>query len=82
MRGDDMENENGHLTVTPLLRSCQGCYLMHKERGCQVATWCASLCRDEEGQTWVSSRPLLGNGDGQAVKVLRSELSKPPKVLQ
>jgi hypothetical protein len=73
------EDTDGHIEVVPLLRSCDDCYLM-TERGCFWASWCASLVRDCEGTTWVCSRPLL-NG-GQPFRVLRSELSKPPKVLR
>ena len=74
------EESDGHVEVIRIVRDCQGCYLLHRERGCPVATWCASLVRScEDGTLWVYSRFL--NGDGEPVRVARSELSRPPRVL-
>lgn len=65
------------ILVKPLAIDCRGC--LHKGRG--LCTWCASLCRDEQGQVYVSVRPF-NDGDCQRWRWRQlSDLTAPPEAL-
>lgn len=68
------------IAVTPIKRDCRSCAIQVLATRLGLCSWCASLVQEVngDGNTWVSTRPIL---DGETVRVLRSELVPPPRLL-